>query len=63
MVEPGGSLKRVIDWDSGDDPDWILKWWKANTEIYPLMSQAERDYLAAQTAWLISSILLVKVVV
>jgi hypothetical protein len=40
----------VVDWDGGDDPHWILKWWKANTTIYPLMSQVARDYLAIQAA-------------
>ena len=40
----------VVDWDFSDDPNWILKWWKANTDLYPLMSQVARDYLAIQAA-------------
>lgn len=32
------------------DPDWILKWWKANAFNYPLMSKAVRDYLPIPSA-------------
>jgi hAT family C-terminal dimerisation region/Domain of unknown function (DUF4413) len=32
------------------DPEWVLKWWKANTFQYPLMSQAVRDYLPVPSA-------------
>jgi hypothetical protein len=38
----------VVDWDSGNDSDWVLKWWRANEGLYPLMSQAARDYLGVQ---------------
>ncbi|EED12102.1 hypothetical protein TSTA_001730 [Talaromyces stipitatus ATCC 10500] len=32
------------------DPDWILKWWKANAFNYPLMSKAIQDYLPILSA-------------
>jgi hAT family C-terminal dimerisation region len=32
------------------DPDWVLKWWKANAFNYPLMSQAVRDYFPVPSA-------------
>ncbi|EED11685.1 conserved hypothetical protein [Talaromyces stipitatus ATCC 10500] len=32
------------------DPDWILKWWKANAFNYPLMSKAVQDYLPIPSA-------------
>jgi hypothetical protein len=39
-----------LDWDEADvsnyDPDWVLKWWKANAFQYPLMATAARDLLA-----------------
>jgi hypothetical protein len=39
-----------IDWDELDesnyDPDWVLKWWKANSFQYPLMAAAARALLA-----------------
>ncbi|KAF1809493.1 hypothetical protein P152DRAFT_461441 [Eremomyces bilateralis CBS 781.70] len=25
------------------DPDWVLKWWKANAPDFPCMAQAVRD--------------------
>jgi hypothetical protein len=39
----------TLDWDEADasnyDPDWVLKWWKANAFQYPLMALAARDLL------------------
>ena len=32
------------------DPDWVLKWWKANAFNYPLMSRAVRDYFPIPSA-------------
>ena len=32
------------------DPDWVLKWWKANSFEFPLMAQAARDYLPVPSA-------------
>jgi hAT family protein len=40
----------VVEWDREDDPNWLLKWWKANQELYPLMSRVARDYLAVQSS-------------
>ena len=40
----------AIDWDETDssnyNPDWVLKWWKANAFQFPLMAMAVRDLLA-----------------
>ena len=39
---------KPVSWSHGlmedGDPDWVLKWWKANAFNYPLMAQAFRDY-------------------
>jgi hypothetical protein len=39
-----------LDWDETDvsnyDPDWVLKWWKANAFQFPLMAMAVRDLLS-----------------
>jgi hypothetical protein len=32
------------------DPEWVLKWWRANAFDYPLMAQAARDYLSVPSA-------------
>jgi hAT family C-terminal dimerisation region len=41
----------VVEWDGKkDDKNWVLKWWKANTLQYPIMSQVARDYLAISIA-------------
>lgn len=32
------------------DPDWVLKWWKANAADFPCMAQAARDYLPIPSA-------------
>ncbi|EED14468.1 hypothetical protein TSTA_106780 [Talaromyces stipitatus ATCC 10500] len=32
------------------DPNWILKWWKANAFNYPLMLKAVQDYLPIPSA-------------
>jgi len=43
-----------VDWShqliEDGDPDWVPKWWKANTFAYPLMAQAVRDYLPVPSA-------------
>ena len=43
-----------VDWShpliKDGDPDWVLKWWKANTFNFPLMAQAARDYLSVPSA-------------
>jgi hypothetical protein len=36
----------VVNWDSKDDLEWILQWWKANTLEFPIISRIARDYLA-----------------
>jgi hypothetical protein len=44
---PVGWSHRLI----GDgDPEWVLKWWRANAFDYPLMAQAARDYLSVPSA-------------
>jgi hypothetical protein len=40
----------VVEWDGKDDPNWLLNWWKNNEDMYPLMSQVARDFLAVQPA-------------
>ena len=35
----------LVDWDGLDDPNWVLRWWKANSLQYPIISQVARDYL------------------
>jgi hypothetical protein len=32
------------------DPDWVLKWWRANAFDFPLMARAARDYLAVPSS-------------
>ena len=32
------------------DPDWVLKWWKANAFDFPCMTRAARDYLPVPCA-------------
>lgn len=32
------------------DPEWVVKWWKANAFNHPLMAQAARDYLSVPSA-------------
>jgi hypothetical protein len=32
------------------DPNWVLKWWKANAFNYPLISQAVWDYFPIPSA-------------
>jgi hypothetical protein len=40
----------VLEWDDNDirnyDPEFVLKWWKANESQYPIMAKAARDLLA-----------------
>jgi len=40
----------VVNWDGGDDPDWLIRWWRNNSTEFPLMSLVARDYLAIQAA-------------
>ena len=35
----------IVAQDGNEDPKWVLKWWKANTALYPTISQVARDYL------------------
>lgn len=47
---PVSEIDRYLDsplvaWDGLEDPNWVLKWWKANSLQYPIMSQVARDYL------------------
>ena len=28
----------IVEWDGEDNLDWLLKWWKKNEDLYPLMS-------------------------
>ena len=44
----------LVNWshhliDDGD-PEWVVKWWKANAFNHPLMAQAARDYLSVPSA-------------
>jgi hypothetical protein len=40
----------VLEWDDNDignyNPEFVLKWWKANESQYPTMAKAARDLLA-----------------
>jgi hypothetical protein len=40
----------IVAWDGKDDPNWVLKWWKANADLYPIMSRVARAYLAVPPA-------------
>jgi hypothetical protein len=40
----------IVAWDGNEDPEWVLKWWKANAALYPTMSQVARDYLSIPPA-------------
>jgi hAT family C-terminal dimerisation region len=35
----------LVDWNGLDDPNWVLRWWKANSLQYPIISQVARDNL------------------
>jgi hypothetical protein len=45
---------KPVNWSQGliedGDPNWVLKWWKANAFSYPLMAQAFRDYFPVPSA-------------
>jgi hypothetical protein len=45
---------KPVNWSQSlienGDPEWVLKWWKANAFDFPLMAQAVRDYLPVPSA-------------
>ena len=45
---------KPVNWSHSSiedgDPEWALKWWKANAFDFPLMAQAARDYLPVPSA-------------